>query len=79
MTPITVFSKKGCVQCDMTKKVLEKKAVPFEVRMIDAEGEEGAANLADFQTHGLRNMPVVVAGAEKWAGFQPAKLQALAA
>lgn len=79
MTPITVFSKKGCVQCDMTKKVLEKKAVPFEVRMIDADGEEGAANMADFRQYGYSALPVVVAGAEKWAGFQPAKLQALAA
>ncbi len=79
MPPITVFSKKGCVQCDMTKRVLEKNAVPFEVRMIDAEGDEGAANMADFQTHGLRNMPVVIAGDRKWAGFQPAMLNALAA
>lgn len=79
MSPIIVFSKKGCVQCDMTKKVLEKNGVDHQVRMIDAEGQEGADAMADFQTHGLRNMPVVVAGDQKWAGFQPAKLQALAA
>ncbi len=79
MNPIIVFSKKGCVQCDMTKKVLDKNGVDYQVKMIDAEGEEGAANMAHFQTTGLRNLPVVLAGEKMWAGFQPAQLSALAA
>ncbi len=76
-SPIIVFSKNGCVQCDMTKRRLMARGLDFEVKMIDASGEEGSANMAEFQTHGLRNMPVVVAGDRKWAGFQPDQIAQL--
>lgn len=74
---IIVFSKNGCVQCDMTKRRLTQHGLPFEVRMIDAAGDEGAANMAAFREHGFSSLPVVVADGAAWAGFQPSKLDAL--
>lgn len=76
---IIVFSKNGCAQCDMTKRRLQQHGLDFEVKMIDAAGAEGAANMAEFQTHGMRNLPVVVARGEKWAGFNPQRLDGLRA
>lgn len=71
---ITVYSKPACVQCDATKRALDKKGVSFNV--VDISEDMDAFN--KVQSMGYRQVPVVVAGADHWAGFRPDKIGALA-
>ena len=71
---VIVYSKKGCVQCDMTKRLLEQQKTPHVVRMID----ESAEALAEIRAMGYSSVPVVAARGQRWAGFQPAKVRELA-
>lgn len=70
---VVVYSKNQCVQCDMTKKVLDKRGVSYKVLNVDEQPSLREKVLA----MGFRNMPVVAVGDKMWAGFQPAQLNAL--
>jgi len=70
---ITVYSKPLCVQCDATKRALDKAGVPYE--LIDVT--EDAAALAKIKALGYLQAPVVVTGEDHWSGFRPEKLKAL--
>lgn len=75
MKKITVFTKNGCPQCDMTKTVLKGEGLEFEVRNVE-EDEEAMTYVRD--TLGIRQMPVVEAeGHEVFSGFRPDLLQQL--
>lgn len=71
---VVVYSKPNCMQCEQTKKWLEKKGIEFSVvdMSVDADALEKMKQL------GYRQAPVVVAGEDHWAGFNPAKINALA-
>ncbi|MFA5592665.1 MAG: glutaredoxin-like protein NrdH [Micavibrio sp.] len=71
---VTVYSKPACVQCNATYRALERAGVPYNV--VDLS-EDGAA-LAHVQSLGYRQVPVVVAGGDHWAGFRPDKIGMLA-
>ena len=71
---VTVYSKPSCVQCTATYKALEQYGVPYEV--VDL-----SLDLVAYDTitsMGYRQVPVVIAGDEHWAGFRPDKISALA-
>lgn len=74
--PVTVrvYTKPSCIQCDMTKRELTRLGVEFEEDSILEPG-----NLAAAKAMGLMSAPVVVAGDDEWAGFNPGKIKALAA
>jgi glutaredoxin-like protein NrdH len=72
----TVYTKDNCVQCDMTKRLMDKIGVEYETVNIS----ENPAELDRLIEMGYRAAPVVVAeDGESWAGFQPDKITALAA
>ena len=73
MTTVTVYSKPACPQCTMTKKALTKKGVSF------IEEALGPDTLEKFASLGFRSAPIVVAGEQSWAGFQPDLIDSLAA
>lgn len=66
LTPVTVYTKPRCKQCDLTKDVLESKGITFEVEDLREEG-----NLAAAKALGYMQAPVVVAGDKHWSGFRP--------
>lgn len=75
---ITVYTLPNCVQCNQTKKVLDKAGVKYTT--IDAKESEEAYN---FITNGLgyKAAPVVTVRdivtndvIEHWSGFEPEKL-----
>jgi glutaredoxin-like protein NrdH len=71
---VTVYSKPSCVQCTATYRALEQYGIPFQV--VDLSLDQGA-----YETilgMGYRQVPVVIAGDEHWAGFRPDKINALA-
>lgn len=72
---VTVYTKNGCPQCEMTKTVLKGEGINFELHNIEEDEKAYDYVVNDL---GLRQMPVVVAeGQEPFTGFQPDKLQAL--
>ncbi|MED3792506.1 glutaredoxin-like protein NrdH [Niallia alba] len=75
MVNITVYTKYGCPQCDMTKRVLQGEGINFNT--INVQDDEAALNYVKNEL-GFSSMPVVVAdGIEPFSGFRPDILQAL--
>lgn len=74
MEVVRVYSKPDCVQCDRTKKLMDREGIEFVEESILEEG-----NMAAAKELGLLTAPVVAVGAEVWAGFRPDKIMALAA
>lgn len=72
----TVYTKPQCVQCDMTKRLMDKIGVEYQtVDIID-----NPAELDKLIEMGYRAAPVVVTDdGDSWAGFQPDKINELAA
>lgn len=72
----TVYTKPNCVQCDMTKRLMDKIGVAYQTVDIIDNPEE----LDKLIEMGYKAAPVVVAeDGESWAGFQPEKINSLAA
>jgi glutaredoxin-like protein NrdH len=72
----TVYTKDNCVQCDMTKRLMDKIGVEYETINITQNPEE----LDRLIELGYRAAPVVIApDGTSFAGFQPDKITALAA
>ena len=75
---ITVYTIPACIQCEFTKKVLDKSGVPYSVVDL-TDNPRSREELADL---GHKTAPVVVvtdpdSGAiARWAGFQPDRLNA---
>jgi Glutaredoxin-like protein NrdH len=64
---ITVYSKPACVQCTATTRALDAKGLNYQV--IDLS--EDADAMTKVSEMGYRQVPVVVAGDDHWAGFRP--------
>jgi glutaredoxin-like protein NrdH len=71
----TVYTKPNCVQCDMTKRLMDKIGVEYNTVDI----VENPAELDRLIEMGYRAAPVVVTEDDSWSGFQPDKITALAA
>lgn len=72
---VVLYSKDNCMQCDFTKKFLEDKGIPYEVKPVD----KNEALLEEVKTLGFSSLPVVLAkGLEPFNGFRPDKLNQLA-
>ncbi len=70
---VIVYTKPACVQCDATKRSLDKAGVAYSTVdvTVDAEAFE---MLVD---KGFKAMPVVNAGDDWWSGFNPGKINGL--
>ncbi|MDO5722119.1 MAG: glutaredoxin-like protein NrdH [Actinomycetaceae bacterium] len=64
---ITVYSKPMCVQCDATKRALNKQGLDYAT--IDIS--EDAAALDYVKSLGYAQAPVVIAGDQHWSGYRP--------
>ena len=64
---VTVYTLPACVQCDRTKKMLDKKFINYSE--IDISLDSVAYDTV--KTLGYTAAPVVVAGDEHWSGFRP--------
>ncbi|WP_010532627.1 glutaredoxin-like protein NrdH [Brachybacterium squillarum] len=72
---ITVYSKPLCVQCDATKRALNKAGVAYDV----VDVTEDAEALAHIKSLGYVQAPVVISGEDHWSGFRPDKIKAIVA
>lgn len=71
----TVYTKPACVQCDMTKRMLDKLGIEYST--VDISEDQEAFDM--LISMGYRAAPVVITPEDSWAGFQPDKITALAA
>ena len=71
---ITVYTKPMCVQCDATKRALNKAGL--EYTLVDIT--EDAAALSHVKSLGFMQAPVVVTETDSWSGFRPDKIAELA-
>ena len=70
---VTVYSKSDCVQCDMTKRLMEREGIAYTE--INIEEDYGA--LMKVKELGYMAAPVVIAGNEHWSGFRPERVKGL--
>ncbi|TYC69028.1 glutaredoxin-like protein NrdH [Stappia sp. BW2] len=70
---VTVYSKPSCVQCNATYRALDQRGVDYTI--IDLS--ENSEAFEHVQSLGYRQVPVVEAMGEHWAGFRPDKIAAL--
>ena len=63
---ITVYTTPNCVQCNSTKRYLDRHNVPYET--VDLSQDEQA--LAMVRELGHTVAPVVIAGDKHWSGFR---------
>ena len=71
----TVYTKPSCVQCDMTKRYMDKNGIAYSTVDI-TENPEALDMILGM---GFSSAPVVISGDLSWAGFQPDKINLLAA
>ncbi len=72
---VVIYTLPSCVQCDTTKRMLQKIDVSY--REVDLSLNEEAYQMV--KALGYSAAPVVVAGEEHWSGFRPERIQSLAA
>ncbi len=70
---VTVYTKPACVQCDATKRTMDKLGISYET--IDVTANQDAFDM--LVEKGFKAMPVVNAGDEWWSGFNPEKINGL--
>lgn len=71
----TVYTKPACVQCDATKRLMDNLGISYEAIDITKD-EEAYTRLVDM---GYQSVPVVITNNGSWSGFQPDKINLLAA
>lgn len=74
MNKVTVYTKKKCPQCIMTKQYMDKLNIEYET--IDASENEEAREYV--KSLGFQTLPVVVVeSGEAWFGFRPENIDLL--
>lgn len=73
---VVVYGRDGCVQCTATGRKLKTMGVAYSYKdvsseQVSREAEQVAARL------GARQLPLVVAGDQAWAGYRPDKIERL--
>ena len=71
---VTVYTKDNCVQCDATKRHLDKLNIAYDTVNITHD----IAALDKLISLGYRSAPVVVTDDDSWAGYVPDKINGLA-
>ena len=71
---ITLYTKPACMQCNATKKALDRAGLDYEQVDVSTDDEARDYVLA----LGYLQVPVVEADGEHWSGFRPERIKALA-
>ena len=71
---VIVYTKANCVQCEATKRHLDKIDVAYDI--VDITNDITA--LDRLISLGYRSAPVVITDNDSWSGYVPEKLDKLA-
>jgi len=72
---VTVYVKPACVQCDATKRYMDRRGISYTV--VDITEDSDALDM--ILGMGFSSAPVVLSEKGNWAGFQPDKINLLGA
>ena len=75
MAITVLYSKPRCVQCDATKRALNKTGADYDVVDIT----ENPDALDRIKSMGYVQAPVVITDADHWSGFRPDKVKQIPA
>lgn len=67
---VKVYTTPVCQQCNMTKKLLDKNEIEYEVIDLTEHPEK----LEEFKAQGFAAAPIVTAGDKIWSGFRHDKI-----
>jgi glutaredoxin-like protein NrdH len=70
---VTVYTLPDCIQCEMTRKYLDKYKIEYS--SIDMSNNQEATELV--AQLGFKQAPVVIYDKFSWSGFRPDKVKAL--
>lgn len=70
---VIVYTTPNCVQCNATKKHLERRGIDYEV--VDLSLNEDKLN--EFVSMGMTKAPIVDTGTRIWTGYRPADIDAI--
>ena len=70
---VKVYTNPNCVQCEQTKKFLDKAAIEYEVIDLSTDPE----STKRFIEMGFRSAPIVETPHDIWSGFKYDKLRSL--
>jgi glutaredoxin-like protein NrdH len=70
---ITVYTTPNCVQCNATKKHLDRRGLSFQV----VDLSENPEKIEEFRAQGLKTAPIVISGDKIWSGYRPAEIDAI--
>lgn len=72
---VTIYEKSMCVQCEQTKKLMDKYGINYEVESL----EENPLMLDGFKQQGLMAAPIIITDTGlRWSGFRMDKIKSLA-
>lgn len=71
---ITVYTKPACVQCDATKRHLNRLGLEYDT--VDITQNPEAFDM--LIEKGFKAAPVVITDDDQWAGYYPEKIDGLA-
>ena len=70
---VTVYTKPSCVQCDATKRMMDKLNIEYSTVDITIDTEA----FEMVMSKGFKSAPVVITDNDAWAGFNPDKISGL--
>lgn len=70
---ITVYTKNNCIQCKMTKQLMNQ----LEIKYMEINIENNNKIRERLISLGMKGAPVVYTGSEYFYGFQPDKIRRL--
>jgi len=70
---VTVYTKPACVQCEATKRMMDKLSIDYDT--IDITLDTEAFDM--LISKGYKSAPVVITDNDSWAGFNPEKISGL--
>ena len=71
---VTVYTTPACVQCQQTKRMMDKLGISYDAIDLSQHPDE----LEAFMQQGLTQAPIIVAGDTRWSGFRLDKIKSLA-
>ena len=70
---ITVYTKPSCVQCEATKRMMDKLKIKYSTVDITVDSEAFDMLISK----GFKSAPVVMTENDAWSGFNPDKISGL--
>ena len=72
---VIVYTNPNCVQCEQTKKFLNREGIEYTVENL--QSDDNYEKLVEFVNQGFKAAPIVVTDTETWSGYKPDKLGAI--